>query len=117
MEGPRILVVEDEDALRGLFERFLNASGFAVQCARDGATALAAIEGDGAFAAAVVDITLPDMNGEELAGKLAQRVPGLKVLFVSGRPVKIAGEGQGFLQKPFRPAELADGLRRLLDAG
>ena len=65
---------------------------------------------------------MPEMNGPELADRLAAERPGMRVLYVSGYapdpgndPVA-PGEGAEFLAKPFGPAVLLKRVREILDA-
>jgi CheY-like chemotaxis protein len=71
----------------------------------------------------LTDVVMPNMSGRELAGRLAVRRPGLKVLFMSGyasdaavRP-GAAEQGTEFIQKPFSPDQLARKIREMLAAG
>ena len=106
--------MEDEPALCGLFERFLSRSGFDAHCAADGRAALGSMDAAPGFEAAIVDLTLPDMPGEEVGEQMSLRDPAMPVLFISGRPVRVTGRNRAFLQKPFAPWELVEALRRLL---
>jgi len=115
-----VLLVEDEDALRNLLERFLQRAGYAVRAERDGSGALAAFaEGPERFQAAIIDLTLPDMSGEALLAGLRERRPRLAVVVSSGMSrteAEFASPEGGpvrFLQKPFLPARLIEALKEL----
>src|SRR5207249_8021452 len=71
----------------------------------------------------LTDVIMPGMNGRELAERLVQRRPGLRVLYMSGYPgdaIVHRGAlepGTAFLQKPFMPEDLARKVREVLDQG
>ncbi|MBP8137254.1 MAG: response regulator, partial [Candidatus Eisenbacteria bacterium] len=117
-----ILLVEDEDAIRRLARSVLETKGYRVFEAADG---IAALEWSEAHTETVqllvTDVVMPRMGGRRLAEKLSSRVPGLRVLFVSGHTEDtLLGQGveKGvpFLHKPFTPAELLRKVRDVLDA-
>jgi CheY-like chemotaxis protein len=117
-----ILLVEDEGSLRDLAARALRARGFSVLLAADGTEALRLLDGHrGPVDLLATDVVMPNMDGRELADRLRARIPGLKVLFLSGymddallrRGVFHADET--LLQKPFTPALLAQRVREVLD--
>jgi two-component system phosphate regulon response regulator OmpR len=118
-----ILVVEDEDFVAGLITRFLERGSFRVIRAADGAEAqrLFAQEAP-TIALAMVDATLPDMHGGELARSLRDQSSRLPILFVSGRDSTalrdaFAGEAPtGFVAKPFFPAEIVRQVQVLIGA-
>ena len=86
--------------------------------AADGAEALTTAE-DATLALLVTDVVMPRMGGRELAARLRERSPGLRVLFVSGFTDGALGDAgdpaTSFLPKPFMSAELADAVRSLLE--
>jgi PAS domain S-box-containing protein len=119
-----ILLVEDEEALRKLARIALERFGFRVLVAGDGREALSVAEAaEERIDLLVTDLVMPAMSGRELAGLLRLRRPGLRVLLVSGYVSDpdlredLTGGSDGFLQKPFRLAELAAAVRRILDGG
>ena len=114
-----ILLVDDEEPLRKITRRLLVRAGHAVHEASDGTAALAISEEHGAAIDLVVtDITMPQMNGRELAARLRLLRPGIKVLYTSGylQDVQSAemDEDTSFLEKPFTPADLERAVQQLL---
>ena len=116
----RILLVEDEEAVRRLTARLLEASGYQVI---DTCGPLQALEivADTAIDLLATDVVMPDMDGTQLAATLRTARPDLPVLFLSGHPRGAAIDDAltrartGFLQKPYDVAELARAVRATLD--
>ncbi len=118
-----ILFVEDDTAVRSLASGALAAQGYAVLEASNGAEALALTERRGGLIDLVVtDLVMPTMGGRELAERLWESRPGLRVLYVSGFPQdqlagsELAEPGLAFLPKPFTAHGLAKAVREVLDA-
>jgi PAS domain S-box-containing protein len=117
-----VLLVEDEDNIREPAVEILESRGYDVLAARDAAQALAlAEEHAGPIHILVTDVVMPGLSGSQLAGQLTQRLPGLRVLYISGYPEdSISHHGvlnpeQHFLQKPFPPGQFLEKLREVLD--
>ncbi len=117
-----ILLAEDEPAVRELAARVLKGLGYRVLVAENGPEALArAAEHGGRLDLLLTDVVMPEMGGRELAARLRQIQPGLRILFVSGYAGDLAAlqealtEGTDFLAKPFAVADLARRVRALLD--
>jgi PAS domain S-box-containing protein len=103
----RILVVEDEDAVRAIAVRVLRDHGYEVVEARHGREALARLdEDDGSIALVLSDIVMPVMGGRDLGERLSRDRPDLPLIWMSGYPrdtAFAAGTAAGrhtFLQKP-----------------
>ncbi len=117
--GPRVLVVEDDGALRGVIERSLREEGFVVALAVTGADALALVE-ETRPDVLVVDVGLPDTDGRDLCQALRARGIQTPVLFLTARDAlvdRIAGfdaGGDDYLVKPFALVELVRRLQALL---
>ena len=115
-----ILLVDDEEAVRGFSRRTLEMLGYRVLPA-DGPTSALQIAdaGEQRIDLLVTDVVMPDMRGPALADRLRQFHPELRTLFVSGYtfdPVQHGGSyGDGFLGKPFGPNDLALAVRRALE--
>ncbi len=106
----RVLLVEDERALRGLLARALRQEGYEVTEAGSAAEALERVNESDGFDLLVTDLTLPDRPGEQLRQDLA----ALPALLISGYPVQPQGEWEAALTKPFSSAELVLAVRSLL---
>ena len=105
-----ILVVDDEDAIRGLITLILRQEGYAVLEAADceGAENIHRRH-RGRIDLLLTDVSLPGPTGPELAAVLRRSEPDLQVLFMSGLPE--AEEYMPFLRKPFGVAELLHRVR------
>lgn len=119
-----ILVVEDEEIVRDLVCEVLEEQGYNVLCAADGLGALdLAANFDGTIDLLVTDVIMPQMNGPELAVKLAELRPEMKVLYVSGYSDNDIGDHGvldpdfELLQKPFTPQTLARRIRDVIREG
>jgi CheY-like chemotaxis protein len=115
-----LLVVEDDQVLRKVIRSALEDKGYAVLIARDGMEALD-VSGryPGRIDLLLTDVIMPGMSGRVLADHLAQKRPGLKVLYFSGSSwdsLKNAGvvdPGIHLLRKPFFPPDLIRKVRVL----
>ena len=107
-----ILLVEDEEGLRGLNARGLASRGYTVLQAGNGVEAIEVIDKhDGTIDLVVSDVVMPEMDGPSLLKELRRRKPELKIIFVSGYAeeafAKNIPEGQhAFLAKPFTLKQL-----------
>ncbi|HXW15580.1 MAG TPA: ATP-binding protein, partial [Terriglobia bacterium] len=117
-----IILVEDDDNVRAVAGRILGSRGYNVLEAPSGLAALLMPgEHKGPIHLLLTDLVMPVMSGRELAEKLVQSVPGLKVLYMSGYTDDAAirhgvlQSGVPFLQKPFSPEGLARKVREVLD--
>ena len=118
-----ILVVEDEDALREVARRSLEAAGYAVFIAADGEQALrTAARCTAEIHLLLTDVVMPRMGGQALALELVKTRPNTKVLYMSGyadHSIVQQGridEGTNFIGKPFTGADLTRKVRAVLDA-
>ncbi len=117
-----VLIVEDEELVRGLAERALSARGYTVLTAADGDHAMEVARTWGRHIDLLItDVVMPRTGGRVVAEQLSAARPGLKVLFISGHVddprvrEAIESRGAAFLPKPFTPNDLAEAVRRVLD--
>ena len=120
--GRTVLVVEDEEALRGMIRRLLQREGYTVLEANNGADAIRLMQGSTGPAVELVltDLRMPLMGGRELAAALARSQPGLPVVLMSGftaqlRDLQLISPHLTLLSKPFRDRDLLATVRAHLD--
>ena len=114
----RILLVEDEDAVRALNARMLTSRGYTVLEANSGVEALRVFnEENGAIDLVVSDVVMPEMDGPTMLGELRRLNPDTKVVFVSGYAEEAfkknlpEGEEFHFLPKPFTMKQLVETVK------
>ena len=141
-KGGRVLLVEDEDAVRLVAERALTRAGYTVVLARDGEEGLEAFEqaktggsatnsdaagvdgngaGAGGFDIVVSDVVMPGIDGPAMARTLRERAPLLPILFMSGYAeaqlrAEIDMDDVHFLAKPFSVRGIVDKVGEVLKA-
>ena len=118
----KILLVEDESALRELAAELLRKQGYTVLEARHGDEALLVFrQHKGSIDLVLTDVVMPGMSARELEGHLAAMEPGIKVIYMSGYTDDaivhqgILEKGVNFIQKPFTMVGLAKKVREVLD--
>jgi PAS domain S-box-containing protein len=112
----RILLVEDEPALRDATAQLLVERGYDVLVASDGVDALEVFDRDpGAIDLVLTDVAMPRMRGDELALRLAERQPGLQVILMSGYDSGDAPLTGRMLAKPVAEDVLFRTIRAVLD--
>ena len=122
---PLVLVVEDESVVLRFVVRLLKSARYRVASASSGAEAMEILSGPGArkIAVALLDLTMPGVDGSDLLNHLAETLPGVPVIVFSGfdhgrvmdrlhglRPF-------GFLQKPFAPEDLLAMIAAAVESG
>jgi len=117
-----ILIVEDDAALLRLSTRILRSAGYQVLMAAEGAEALRVLEDhDGPVDLLLTDVVMPGMGGRELAGRLADIRPEIKVLYTSGYTDDtilrhgVLERTAHFISKPYKQTELTRKVRAVLD--
>jgi two-component system response regulator MprA len=116
----KILVVDDERAVRESLRRALVLQGYEVELASDGAEALERLAADGQPDAVVLDILMPGIDGLEVCRRLRQRGNSVPVLMLTARDAvgdRVEGLDAGaddYLVKPFALEELLARIRALL---
>ena len=120
--GERVLVVEDEPAVRSVIERTLELASYRVVVASNGDEGLRIANAQGPFDLLITDAVMPGMSGWEVGKRLGALWPELRILYISGYTEDaivhggVLEPGVRFLQKPFSPTELLSTLRRVLNA-
>jgi signal transduction histidine kinase len=118
----RVLVVEDEHEVRRLVCRALQQHGYEVLEAEDAEKALHIADAETeAIDLLVADVVMPRMSGFELAKRICDDRPGVRVIFISGHidhpslQATSLPAGTAFVPKPFAPQKLARKVREVLD--
>ena len=118
----RILVIEDDPAVRIIVERVLESLNYSYVSTADAQAARAALNSDNSFDLMLSDVVLPNgLSGPELAEQIGVQHPELKVMFMSGYPAAAVGANRKIvskyrlLRKPFRREEVARALRTVFD--
>jgi PAS domain S-box-containing protein len=117
-----VLLVEDDPGVRRFAAGVLRSAGYQVYDCRTGADALDALDGLGPHLHLLLsDVIMPDMNGRLMAERVAERRPGVRVLFVSGYTEDVIvhhgvlDPGVEFLPKPYSVDSLLTRVREVLD--
>jgi CheY-like chemotaxis protein len=118
-----ILLAEDEAAVRRFTRTVLEANGYTVLEAANGEDGVHVAAGHpGPIHLIISDVVMPRMGGWDLAEKVGEIRPGIKVLFISGYADDeslrsgLPQTSKTFLQKPFSPSTLAAKVRQSLDS-
>ncbi len=118
IDGPRILVVEDEFLIRLTLVEALTDEGFDVLEAESGDAALPILQSDPTIGVLLTDIQLPGaLDGLRLAHVARQTRPSLPVLFMTGRPDPAAEAHASaldrYIAKPYTLSEICSAVRGL----
>ena len=118
-----VLLVEDEDLVRKVVARILERAGYRVLVAGSGDEAIGLCEHlPSPIDVLLTDVVMPGVGGRELAARMSERFPALKVLFMTGYTDDeflrrgILDSGQAIMVKPFSPMDLLKKLREILSA-
>ena len=116
-ERAHVLVVEDDEGVRGLISMTLALSNVESTCVGTAAEALAS---KGPFSAALIDLTLPDERGDILLGQLRKNGLVTRAAIMSGAPppddADPDGQPERWLRKPFEPSDLLLIVRELIES-
>ena len=102
----RILIVDDEPVVVEFARRVLDSAGYSTMTATSGDEALKLCTETGVPDLLVTDMKMPRMEGDELATRLRQREPDLKVLYLTGfadllfKNKELLWDGEAYLEKP-----------------
>jgi two-component system cell cycle sensor histidine kinase/response regulator CckA len=118
-----IMLVEDEEVVRGLARQILEQAGYQVLVAQQGEEAIRLCnEHAQEIHLLLTDVVMPGAGGKEVADRLSSLRPGIKVLFMSGYTDEaivhhgVLDSDVKFIQKPFSPTALAKKVREVLDS-
>jgi PAS domain S-box-containing protein len=115
----RVLVVDDEAAVRRILVRQLTKAGYEVLEREDGQAAFEYLQAhDGAADLVLTDLVMPRMSGQELASRISERWPQIRLLIMSGTPDVLAGRREAWARIPViaKPLGLADVAARVAAA-
>ncbi|HEY0306144.1 MAG TPA: PAS domain S-box protein [Longimicrobiales bacterium] len=117
-----VLIVEDDDSVRALARRVLEARGYRVWTSSNAEGALAVMEEYGdALSLIISDVVMPEMSGQQLAERIRDSWPHVGIVFMSGytdedvRRHGLVSETDHFIEKPFTPEDFAHKVREVLD--
>jgi len=116
----RILIVDDEPVVVEFAQRVLQSAGYKTTTATSGDEALKLCTERGVPDLLVTDMKMPRMEGDELATRLRQREPDLKVLYLTGfadllfKNKELLWEGEAYLEKPCTIGGLLEAVSLLL---
>jgi two-component system cell cycle sensor histidine kinase/response regulator CckA len=120
--GETILVVEDEGAVLDLTHSMLEGLGYAVMSAGSPEAAVRQAESfDGEIHLLITDVIMPGMNGKDVAEKIRQTRPSMKLLFMSGYTANVIAHrsmldpGVQFISKPFTIQQLSVKVHKVLE--
>ena len=118
-----VLVVDDEEGVLYVVRTMLETFGFIVLTARNGLEAVSKFrEHSDKIALVILDVTMPEMDGEETLGELVKIRQDVRVILTSGYSEsdltqRFSGRGlSGFIQKPYALSELIEKVREVLQA-
>jgi len=117
----KILLVEDDTALRKLLKRAMQKAGHEVEAADTGISALPLLEAQG-FDLLLTDIVMPGMDGIELARLASQKAADMRIMFITGFAAVALNPQNGVpsrtrvLSKPFHLRDLVDEIDKVLAA-
>ncbi len=117
---PTLLIVDDEPLMTELFRHFMTKRDFRVLTAAGGPEALAIVEAEGDTVRLVItDMSMPEMDGLDVAKRLADLRPDLPVLIATGHDADSTGmplppNVVGIVQKPYQNRVLAERIQQIL---
>lgn len=119
----RILVIDDDNLVRGLIAKTLRGEGHEVDEARDGAQGIEYLE-SGRYDLVITDLVMPNKSGFNVSDYIQEKMPSTPILLVSSFSGRGTGDGilefadyfaDETLPKPFQKAELLEAVERLVN--
>ncbi len=112
LSRPRVLIVDDEPAVRQVTRLMLEWSGYSIVEATTAAEALECVRStERRFVVILLDVSLPDRTGPELLPELRVLAPRSTIVLTSGRPLDDDESADGYLPKPFTREQLVGAIR------
>ena len=118
--APKIIIIDDDQALHRVFTRILQKQGYTVETAETGKEALEKIKNQ-TFDAALIDVKLPDINGLDLLPLLNKTAPSMVKIVITGYDIPDGRDGalqlgaDDFFKKPLPPQVLIKALKEKLE--
>jgi CheY-like chemotaxis protein len=117
----RLLVVDDDEAVRTLASGVLRNAGYTVQVVNGGPEAVTALEKEPAFHALITDKDMPQLNGYDVVRRAAELAPAMAVVMMTGHaerlPPGLAQHIDACVSKPFKsPGELVETVQQAFEA-
>lgn len=113
-----LLIVDDDRDILELLNDYLGSLGHTIFAAQTGTAALTALQTGQVFSIAIVDWTLPDMNGSQLAAAIAAQLPQCKIILTTGRLDKLFDKNiHVAIRKPYSMRALALRVEALCQGG
>ncbi len=115
----RILVIDDQEAIRTTVSAILKDEGYCVETVKNGKEAIKALKKT-SFDLALVDIKLPDIEGTELLRRLRECQPKIATIILTGHPslenaIKaVNNKADGYILKPFETKALLETIERII---
>jgi CheY-like chemotaxis protein len=109
-----VLVVDDQDVVRDVIKIALEGAGYTVLDTASPQSAIELARDAGELDLLITDVVMPEMDAFELAERIAQEKPAVRVLYTSG--YTDAGAEGHFIKKPFTPSELVRTVGDVLSA-
>jgi len=116
-----LLYVDDEPLMTDVFRQYMTRRGYRVLTAASGEQALRIMAHEGGMVRLIItDMTMPDMDGEELARRLAEIAPTAPVLIATGHDLApgemdLPSNVAEVIRKPYQNRHLAERIREILD--
>jgi CheY-like chemotaxis protein len=119
-DGFKVLIVEDEPAVRRLFQRILSEGGYQVQVSGTGRHARLLLR-DSTFDLVLADMSLPDVDGPDLIRDIVADYPFVRILACSGtmlgsmRELALGAGAAAVFEKPITARKLLEAVSRVID--
>ena len=117
MDVRKVLIVDDDDAVRRVTQEMLERESYDVTCAGGGEQALSYLEGI-EFDAVLLDVSMPGMSGTEVFSEIRLKLPLQPVVFMTGYAeqdiAQLSDEKTTYLSKPFSSLQLGEAISSII---